>query len=116
MLKSTLCDYSDAHILIKGNITIARRGAEASTTEGEERDKEVLIKNCARFTDCINEINNAQGDNAKDIDVAMSIYNFIEYSDNYLQTPGRLWLYYRDEANATLTDSESFRSKVKKNR
>ena len=46
----------------------------------------------------------------------MSIYNFIEYSDNYLQTPGRLWLYYRDEANATLTDSESFKSKVKKTR
>ena len=61
MLKSSLCDYSNAYILIKGTITIA--GAR----KADERDKGVIFKNCAPFTNCISEINNTQVDNAKDM-------------------------------------------------
>ena len=59
--------------------------------------KYIIIKNCAPFTDCISEINNTQIDNARDIDVVMTMYDFIEYSDNYSKTCGSLWQYYRDE-------------------
>ena len=52
--------------------------------EPDNDGKEVVFKNCAPFTDCISEINNSQIDNAKDIVVLMPIFNFIEYSDNYL--------------------------------
>ena len=44
-----------------------------------------MFKNCAPFTDCISEMNNIKIDNAKNIDVAMSMYNSIDYSDNYLK-------------------------------
>ena len=43
----------------------------------------------------------------------MPIYNLIEYSDNYSKTSGSLWQYYKDDPNDNLTDSESFKSKVK---
>ena len=80
MLKSSLCDYSDAYILVKGTITVnntAAADANANTT-----NKRVIFKNCAPFTNCINEINNTEVDNAKNIDIVMPMYNFIEYSDN----------------------------------
>ena len=52
-------------------------------------------------------------DNAKDIDIVMPMYNLIEYSDNYSKTSDILRQYYRNEPNDNLTDSESFKSKVK---
>ena len=110
MLKSSLCDYSDAYILVKGTITITGTGADAAARQADERDKEVVFKNCAPFTNCISEINNTQVDNAKDIDILMPMYNLIEYSDNYAKS---LWQYYRDEPNNNLADSESFKFKVK---
>ena len=78
MLKSSLCDYSDAYILVKGRITIAGAGDNAAARQTDERDKSVAFKNCAPFTNCISEINNTQVDNAKDIDIVMPIYNLIE--------------------------------------
>ena len=71
MLKSSLCDYSDAYILVKGAITINGAGADAAARQLDERDKGVAVKNCAPFTNCISEINNTQVDNAKDIDIVM---------------------------------------------
>ena len=65
MLKSSLCDYSDAYILVKGTITVndtSAAGAAANNT-----NKIVMFKNCAPFTNYISEINNTQVDNAKDI-------------------------------------------------
>ena len=53
--------------------------------------KKVIFKNCAPFTNCISEINNTQIDNAKDIDIVMPMYNFKEYSNNYLKTSRILW-------------------------
>ena len=113
MLKSRLCDYSDAYILVKGTITIEGAAADAAARQADERDKEVVFKNCAPFTNCISEINNTQVDNAKDIDIVMPMYNLIEYSDNYAKTSGYLWQYYRDEPNNNLADSESFKFKGK---
>ena len=113
MLKSSLCDYSDAYILVKGTITINGIGADVAAREAEERDKGVAFKNCAPFPNCISEINNTQVDNAKDIDIVMPIYNLIEYSDNYTKTTGSLWQYFRDEPNDNLRNSKSFKSKMK---
>ena len=88
MLESSLCDYSDAYILVIGTITVnntTATGADANNT-----NKNVIFKNCAPFTNCISEINNTQVDNAKDIDIVMPMYNSIEYSDNYSKTSGSL--------------------------
>ena len=74
MLKSSLCDYSDAYILVKGTITLNGAGADAAARHADERDKGVAFKNCAPFTNCISEINNTQIDNAKDIDIVMPMY------------------------------------------
>ena len=113
MLKSSLCDYSDAYILVKGKITIAGAGDDTAARQGDEGDQGVAFKNCAPFTICISEINNTQIDNFKDIDIVMPMYNLIEYSDNYAKTSGNLWQYYRDEPNDNLANSESFNSKIK---
>ena len=94
MLKSSLCDYSDAYILVKGTISVnntAAQGAAANNT-----NKKVIFKNCAPFTNSISEINNTHIDNAKDIDIVMPMYNLIEYSDNYAKTTGSLWQYCKD--------------------
>ena len=58
MLKSSLCDYSDAHIPVKGTITITGAGADAAARKADERNKGVAFKNCAPFTNRISEINN----------------------------------------------------------
>ena len=115
MLKSSLCDYSDAYILVKGKITIAGAGADAAARQADERDKVVIFENCAPFTNCISEINNTQIDNAKDIDIVMPMYNLIEYSDNYAKTTGSLWQFLRDEpvTDDDIEDSESFKFKKK---
>ena len=73
MLKSSLCDYRDPYVLVKGKITIT--GDDAAARQADERDKGVAFKNCAPFTNCINEINNTQIDNCKDIDTVIPLYN-----------------------------------------
>ena len=94
MLKSSLCDYSDAYILIKGNISVNNTAAAGAAVNNT--NKKVIFKNSAPFTNFISEINNRQIDNAKDIDIVMPMYNFIEYSDNYAKTTGNLWQYCKD--------------------
>ena len=113
MLKSSLCDYSDAYILVKGTITIAGSGDDAAARQADERDKGIAFKNCTPFTNCISEMNNTQVDNAKDIDIVMPMYSLIEYSDNYAKTTGSLWQYFRYDPNDNLAESESFKSKIK---
>ena len=54
----------------------------------------MISKNCSPFTDSKIEINNTEVDNAKDIDVVMSMFNLIEYSDIYSKTFGSLWEFY----------------------
>ena len=122
MLRFNLCDYADSYILVKGTITIigsagppaGRTGAELlAARNADERDKGVIFKDCAPFTKCISRINGIEIDNARDIDIVMPMYNLIEYSDNYSKTSGSLWQYYKDDPNDNLSDSESFKSKIK---
>ena len=89
MLKSSLCDYSDAYILVKGTVSVNNTAAADAAVNND--DKKVIFKNFAPFTNCISEINSTQVYNAKDIDIVMPIYNLIEYSDNYAKTSGSLW-------------------------
>ena len=106
MLRSSLCDYSDAYILVKGNITVnntAAAGAAANNT-----NKKVIFKNCAPFTNCISKINNTQIDNAEYIDIVMPVYNLIEYSDNYSKTSGSFWQYCKDIPAVNVGDIVDF--------
>ena len=89
MLKSILCDYSDAQVLFKGTTTV--NNTAAGSSDANNSYKKVIIKSFAVFINCISEINNRQVDNAKDIDIVMSMYNLIKYSDNYSKTSGRSW-------------------------
>ena len=113
MLRSNLCDYADSYILVKGTRTITGAADDAAARRADERNKGVTFKNCAPFTKCISRINNTDIDNAHDIDIVMPMYNLIEYSDNYSKTSGSLWQYYKSDPKDNLTDSESFKSKVK---
>ena len=88
MLKSSLFNYSDAYIHVKGTITILNTAAVGEAANNDS--KEVIFKSCTQFTDYRSEINNIQIDNAKDIDVVMPIYNVIEYSDIYSKTSDSL--------------------------
>ena len=82
---------SDAYILVKGNISVNDTAAGDADATNITNNKKVIFENWAPFTDCISNINNTQVDNAKDIDSVMSMYNLIEYSDNYSKTSGSLW-------------------------
>ena len=72
ILKSNLCDYSDAYILVPGDIRVIA----APTTQ-------IAFKNCASFTKCITIIDRTTIDHAEDLDLVMPMYNLIEYSPNY---------------------------------
>ena len=74
MVKSSLCDYSDAYILVRVTIIVNTTGTAGAPNN---RNKKIIFKNCAPFTNCISEINNTQIDNAKDIDIMMPMYNLI---------------------------------------
>ena len=78
MIKSNLCDYSDAYK------TVPKTGTAAVQNN---KNKKAIFKNCAPFTNCMSEINNAHVDDAQ---VVMPMYNLIENSDAYLKTSGLL--------------------------
>ena len=75
MLRSSLCDYSDAYILVKGNVSINNTGTAAAP---QNRNKKVIFRNCAPFTNCIAKINNTQIDNAEYIDIVMPMYKQVK--------------------------------------
>ena len=112
MLRSDLCDFSDAYIVVKGTITVTNPVNDAY-------DKKLAFKNNAPFVSCISKINNTLIDNAEELDIVMPIYNFIEYSENYSKATGRFWNFYRDKPNTgvggasnsinySIRDSKSF--------
>ena len=98
-IESSLCDYSDAYILVTGNITATPNNAAT----------QVVFKNCAPFEKCRTEINETFVDEADFINITMPIYNLIEYSDNYSDTSGSLWDFKRDEIvnNADVTNDNN---------
>ena len=87
MLKSSLYDYSDAYIPVKGIITVNNKGTALAPNN---RNRKVTFKNCAPFTNFISEIKNTQVDNAKNIDIVIQMYNLIEYSHHKSKTSGSL--------------------------
>ena len=121
ILRSSLCDYSDAYILVEGNISVNNTAAAAAVPN--IRNKEVIFKNCAPFTNCISKINNTQIDNAEYIDIVMPMCNLIEYSHNYSNSSSRLWQYCKETPavnndgnivgfnGANATDSFNFKTK-----
>ena len=110
MLKSSLCDYSDAYIFVSETITVPYTVPAAAAANNF--NKKVNFKNCPTFTDCTSEINNTQVDNAKDIDAVIPLHHLIEYSGIYLKTSESLWQYCRDKPavndNGFIVDFNAF--------
>ena len=110
-IKSSLRDYSDAFVLVTGDITLTA-----------DNNTYVSFKNRALFSTCKTEINDVFTDEANHIYNAMPMYNLIEYSDNYSNTSGRLWQFKRDESpaknanlindNNVIFSSQSFKYKA----
>ena len=119
MLRSDLCDFSEAYIVVKGDITVTKKTFTADDIDAPNNtaanvnatniannnvfgDKKLAFKNNAPFINCISKINGVKIDNAEDLDVIMPMYNLLEYSRNYRKTTGSLWNHYRDQANSTI--------------
>ena len=103
MLRSDLCDFSDAYIVVKGNIIVTKKtftvndfeapnntaaNATATNTANDNAfsEKKLVFKNDAPFINCISKINGAKIDNAEDSDVVTPMYSLLEYSKNYRKT------------------------------
>ena len=84
MLRSNLCDYSDACIVVNEIIRI--RGTNNVNTGY----KKLTLKNNAPYISFITKVNNTFIDNAEDLNIVMAIYNLLEYSDNYSKKSGSL--------------------------
>ena len=100
MSRSNLCDYSEAHILVKGTITVTAPGVNNNANIiRDKRNRRVILKNNAPFVSCITRINGELIEDADDLDIVMSMYNLLEHSKNYRKIIGSLYNYYRDELN-----------------
>ena len=95
MLRSDLCDYADAYILINGTIIVTANAGANNIRD--ERNRPLILKNNASFVSCITKINNELIEDAEDLDVVMPVYNLLEYSKNCRKTIGSFYNYYREE-------------------
>ena len=93
MLRSDLCDYSDAYILDNGMITVTSQ----NNLIRDRKDRLLILKNNAPFISCITRINGELIEDADDLDIVMPMYNLLEYSKNYRKAIGSFYNYYRDE-------------------
>ena len=118
MLRSDLCHFIDAYIVVNRDITLTKA---ANRDFIDVRNRFLAFKNNAPFTNCISKINNALIDIAEDLDIVMPMYNLLEYSKHYSKTTGSLWNYYKDEPNNPppnnynadpITNSASFKYKT----
>ena len=84
MLRSNLCDYSDAYILVNGANTVTAPGANNGVNNiRDKKNRSLILKNNARFVSCITRINGELIEDADDLDIVMPMYNLLEYSKNY---------------------------------
>ena len=115
-IESSLCHYSDAHILVTENISVKRTNAADTADIALGTITKVAFKNCAPFEKCRTEINETFVDETDFINITMPMYNLIEYSDNYSDTSGSLWQFKRDEitnnADVSNDNSPSFKYKA----
>ena len=100
MLRSDLCDYSDAYMWAKGKITVTNPNNNANF------DRRLTLKNNAPFISCISKINSELVENAEDLDI-IPTYNLLEYSKNYEKSSGSLFNYYRDEPSETTIGADN---------
>ena len=102
VLKYNLCDYNDAYILVRDDITVTAAG----TTQ-------VAFKNCGPFTKCITRIDGTTINDAENLDLLIPMYNLIECNSKCSETTGSLWFYSKDEAtnfNAEIENTDDFKS------
>ena len=111
MLRSDLCDYSDAYIVVKGTMDLVA----AATNENDKAEKNVAFKNKTLFRSCFSKINNTLIDNAENLDIVMLMCSLLEYSQNNSGISGSLWNYYRDKIdniNDNVSGGKSFKYKT----
>ena len=124
MLRSNLCDYCDAYILVKGTIMVTALGANNNANNiRDKKNRPLILKNNTPFVSCITRINGELIEDADDLDIVLSMYNLLEYGKNYRKTIGSLYNYYRDELsddaddnnfdNIKVVNSEAFKYKNK---
>ena len=113
MLRSNLCDYSDAYILVKGTITVTAPGVNNNANNiRDKRNRPLILKNNAPFISCITRNNGELIEDANDLDIVIPIYNLLKYSKNYRKTIGSLYNYYRDELSDDAGDNNFDNIKV----
>ena len=93
MLRSDLCNLSDAYILVNGTITVA------GNQPRDKQNRALILKNNVPFVSCITRIDNELIEDTDDLDIVMPMYNLLEYRKNYRKTIGSLSNYYRNELN-----------------
>ena len=118
-IESSFCDYSDAYVLVTGNIAVTRTiavsaGSPACTQPPKKQQllieaTQVVFKNCAPFKKCSTKIDSTLVDEADFINITMPMYNFIEYSDNYSDTSWSLCDFKSKEIvdNANVTNNDN---------
>ena len=120
MLRSDLCDFADAYILVNGTITVS--AAAGANNIRDKKNRKLTLKNNAPIVSCITRINGELIEDADDLDIVMPMYNLLEYSKNYRKTIGSLYNYYRDEltndnnnnfSNRNVVNSNAFKYKNK---
>ena len=95
IIKQNFCDYTDAYILVTGDIKVANVAPNTN----------VEFKNCDPFTRCVTHINDEHVETTENMDIIMPMYNLIEYSDNYADSSGSLYQFKRDES--PMNDAEN---------
>ena len=94
MLRSDLCDYADAYVLVNGTITVTVNGDNNNANNiRDKKNRPLILKNNAPFISCITKINNELIEDAEDLDIVMPMYNLLEYSKNYRKTIGSFYNY-----------------------
>ena len=106
MLRSSLCDYSNAYILVKSTITVTAPGANNDANNiRDKKNRPVILKNNAPFVSCITRINGELIEDANDLDIVIPMYKLLEYNKNYRKTIGLLYNYCRDELSDDADDN-----------
>ena len=102
MLRSDLCDFSDACVVVKGIVAVS-----ANERDRDEMNRQVILKNNALFISCISKMNGVLVENAKGLDIVMPMSDLLEYRKHYPKTSASLWNYYRDELTDDTNDNNS---------
>ena len=108
MLRSDLCDYADAYILVNGTITATANGDNNNANNiRDKRNRPLILKNNAPFVSCITKINGELIEDAEDLDIVMPMYNLLEYSKNYRKTIGSFYNYCRDKLGGNANNNDN---------